>query len=438
MSTEIKTRLRLRKDTLANWEQNDPVLLDGELAIVVTNSDVKIKIGDSVKTFANLDYFKTDLSSYYTKSEIDSKLDEKQDIINVYNTLTPEDVELKDGDFAIVDEAIGSSDKVQKVAYIYNGGTWKALDGNYNAENVYFANDLQYTKQIGELPDVPSTGSGIIAATGKNVKQIFETILAKDNTNPTVTLPTASITISGFPSSATVEPGYETSGTVSWSNLALATVGSYQFGPAVEGVEADIDKSDCYTITYNDGASTSTKYTQSGSFSYDIVCGTANKSISVSTTKVKYTAATNYAKSSLGNDTTKTIAAGQTANATTKSCTWTVKRKMFWGYSTITDVADLDSSIIRALANSDWNGAKTCPVLSEDKSKKSIIIAAPKGTRTVSSVTMPSSSEADVTAKFIKQSTAVSVDGIKDNPTDYDVWIYAPAEMGGTYKIVLA
>ena len=321
MSTEIKTRLRLRKDTLANWEQNDPVLLDGELAIVVTNSDVKIKIGDGVKTFANLDYFETDLSSYYTKSEIDSKLDEKQNIINVYNTLTPEDVELKDGDFAIVDEAIGSSDKVQKVAYIYNGGTWKALDGNYNAENVYFANDLQYTKQIGELPDVPSTGSGIIAATGKNVKQIFETILAKDNTNPTVTLPTASITISGFPSSATVEPGYETSGTVGWSNLALATVGSYQFGPAVEGVEADIDKSDCYTITYNDGASTSTKYTQSGSFSYNIVCGTANNSISVSTTKVKYTAATNYAKSSLGNDTTKTIAAGQTANATTKSCT---------------------------------------------------------------------------------------------------------------------
>ena len=142
MSTEIKTRLRLRKDTLADWEQNDPVLLDGELAIVVTNSDVKIKIGDGVKTFANLDYFETDLSSYYTKSEIDSKLDEKQDIINVYNTLTPENVELKDGDFAIVDEAIGSSDKVQKVAYIYNGGTWKALDGNYNAENVYFANDL--------------------------------------------------------------------------------------------------------------------------------------------------------------------------------------------------------------------------------------------------------------------------------------------------------
>lgn len=57
MGTEIKTRLRLRKDTLENWSKFNPVLLDGELALVETEDGVKMKLGDGSTAFNNLPWF---------------------------------------------------------------------------------------------------------------------------------------------------------------------------------------------------------------------------------------------------------------------------------------------------------------------------------------------------------------------------------------------
>jgi hypothetical protein len=55
----LNTRLALRNDTTANWENNKDVkLLKGEAGIEFTeNGEVKMKIGDGVKTWAELDYF---------------------------------------------------------------------------------------------------------------------------------------------------------------------------------------------------------------------------------------------------------------------------------------------------------------------------------------------------------------------------------------------
>lgn len=61
----LKTKLKLRYDTLANWGTNDPVLLKGEVALVeVPNAvdpihnapTVVYKVGDGVKTFSQLNY----------------------------------------------------------------------------------------------------------------------------------------------------------------------------------------------------------------------------------------------------------------------------------------------------------------------------------------------------------------------------------------------
>ena len=57
MSKIINTRLRLKKDTSANWELNNPVLLDGEKIIVITNAgEVREKIGDGTKTYTQLPF----------------------------------------------------------------------------------------------------------------------------------------------------------------------------------------------------------------------------------------------------------------------------------------------------------------------------------------------------------------------------------------------
>ena len=56
-SKELKTRIKSRKDTSANWTNNNPVLLDGEIIIVNTDSgETRFKIGDGIKTYTQLPF----------------------------------------------------------------------------------------------------------------------------------------------------------------------------------------------------------------------------------------------------------------------------------------------------------------------------------------------------------------------------------------------
>ena len=88
MSKEFLGRIRHKKDTSANWTSKNPVLLDGELIMVTTNSgETRFKIGDGVKTYTQLPFqdevVRNSISSdFYTKTEVDEKFDsvvEKED-----------------------------------------------------------------------------------------------------------------------------------------------------------------------------------------------------------------------------------------------------------------------------------------------------------------------------------------------------------------------
>ena len=52
------------------------------------------------------------------------------------------------GDIIVLKEAI-ANDLYQHISYVYNGSEWVAMDGNYDAKNVYLANDLTITADIG-------------------------------------------------------------------------------------------------------------------------------------------------------------------------------------------------------------------------------------------------------------------------------------------------
>lgn len=64
----LNTRIKLKYDTLANWQSNNPVLLAGEVAVVAVNStptetvgsvetpQILFKVGDGTSTFNNLKY----------------------------------------------------------------------------------------------------------------------------------------------------------------------------------------------------------------------------------------------------------------------------------------------------------------------------------------------------------------------------------------------
>jgi hypothetical protein len=94
------------------------------------------------------------------------------------------------GDIVIIKDII-SSDKYQYTGYVYNGENWAAMDGNYNAENIYFDEDFVFTEDIGTIK-IPEAGSLTVTATGKNLKEFLSTIFAKEE-NPITTLPSATI-----------------------------------------------------------------------------------------------------------------------------------------------------------------------------------------------------------------------------------------------------
>lgn len=54
---ELLAQLKLRKDTAANWTEQNPILGNGEMVIVETSSgEQRFKLGDGEKTFTQLPY----------------------------------------------------------------------------------------------------------------------------------------------------------------------------------------------------------------------------------------------------------------------------------------------------------------------------------------------------------------------------------------------
>ena len=70
----MATRIRLRRDTYANWTSVNPTLAEGEIGLVTNFADnnTRIKIGDGSTAWEDLDYFTTsqDLSGYITDAEL--------------------------------------------------------------------------------------------------------------------------------------------------------------------------------------------------------------------------------------------------------------------------------------------------------------------------------------------------------------------------------
>ena len=57
VTKQFNSRIQWKKDTSANWTQNNPVLLNGEIAIVVTNAgETRFKVGDGTSSYTALPF----------------------------------------------------------------------------------------------------------------------------------------------------------------------------------------------------------------------------------------------------------------------------------------------------------------------------------------------------------------------------------------------
>lgn len=217
---QIKTRIALRNDSTANWQANsDVVLMKGEMGVEFTDAgETKMKLGDGQKKWSELDYFggETDV---HQAQVYQADLAEGEDDIAAITRVVGENA-LFEGDMAIVKSTIGEA--VTYTAYVYNDSKWQAMNGNYNANNVYFDKDLFTTKEIGYI--TLQNGSAHIPTTGKNLTDTWEQIFVKEQ-NPTVTPPAVSftnVTTGSFEVGTSVTPSYD----------AKMSTGSYSYGPA--------------------------------------------------------------------------------------------------------------------------------------------------------------------------------------------------------------
>ena len=78
---EINGRMKQKRDTAANWEVKNPVILNGEIVLVDTNAgELRAKIGDGVKKYSQLPFSDEVLRNLITdkvgKDEIPTKVSE--------------------------------------------------------------------------------------------------------------------------------------------------------------------------------------------------------------------------------------------------------------------------------------------------------------------------------------------------------------------------
>ena len=405
MEKQIRTTLILRNDTSANWAASSLVLKKGEVGF---DTDLHIfKVGDGTKTWSQIETHFVDFAAVEKAIEDATKNLHTTDVYQKEIALggdkaaaLAEITSSVKGDIAIIKEALKGG-KYQYTAYVRGETNWEAMDGNYDAENVYFQKDLTITAPIG-VQTIPSSGSKTLSTTGKNIKQVFDMIVAEEK-NPSTTQPTAALSSSNI--------GAKEVGTKVNVAYSFATdPGSYTYGPATgvtfSGYEATFNGE---TLTGASGTFAEIQVVDDTNLSISGKCSSSEGAIPVTNLGNPYEAGKIAAK-----------------NYTPSKGTLTGYRGWFYGYyngtQAIADPAAITSAQLRAF------GTKTSfPKSMNTTQMQQMFFAAPKGR--VSSVSI---SNAVNGAPLTVVKGTCSVEGAGGyNAVEYDLFYVANAVAEG-------
>ena len=422
---QLNTRIVLRNDITSNYEavKDDLVLLKGEVGVEF-NPDlagkVKMKVGDGTTPWSELSYFGGEEAQVYQ--------------VNSYDELPTTDVAI--GDNGIVKTLI-SGDKYSYTAYVYTEQGWAAMDGNYNAENVYFDDDILVTTKIGTIQNL-TNGQATLSAKGKNLMTVLSSLMA-ERKNPTASLPSGTIELTNNNNkNYSVEVG--TSVTPTWKTTFSA--GSYTYGPATgvtsTAATASLSSDASNTAEIAAGAMNG----KTGSLNAFVVADATTKHY----VKVAYgwNAGTSTPVDNFGDDYTDEANNLPIKAASGKSDTSTYYiqgyRKAFHGSKA--SPVELSSANIRQLAANDAAGATLTVNVVEGA--KQVIIAVPAN-RKVTKVADEAAFGTDIFEKFTSSTVSVggadaTADNIGSYATNYTVYVYAPSTALGanTYTVTLA
>lgn len=421
---QLNTRLVLRNDTAGNWTSadvnSDLVLLKGEIGIEYDAAGkVRMKVGDGTTNWSALAYFGGEEAKVY---QVDS-----------FDALPTENVAI--GDTGIVKTLI-HGDKYSHTGYVYAEQGWAAMDGNYDAENVYFDEDILVTTKIGTIQTL-TNGQATLSAKGKNLKTVLSSLMA-ERKNPTATKPSGTVELTNNGNkNYNVEIG--TSVTPSWKTTFSA--GSYTYGPATgstaTAATVSLSTNSANTASIAAGAMNN----KTGNLSAFTVADTTKHYIKVT---YGWTAGTNTPVDNFGDEYTNTASnlPIQAASNQSDTSTYYIQgyRKAFYGSKT--SPVELSSANIRQLSSADAASGSVSVTIVEGA--KQVIIAVPAN-RKITKVADEGAFGTDIFSEF--SSTTVSVGGadatassVGNYATNYTVYTYTPSAALGanTYTVTLA
>ena len=444
----LNVRFQQKVDTAANWADSELVLMAGEMAI---ESDTnKFKFGDGEHVYSELPYAGIDQAQLDAVNDSFTKLTPEADVVDSDALATIANP--KKGDIAVIERVIGGiSTASSMTAYMYDGEKWCALDGNYDASNVYTSSKITLAGDYGtdsrgdKLTRIGNKKIGDEIAAGTSLQSILMDILSQ-RLQPSASNPSAGVVLTNSGNNGgniSVEIG--TSYTPKYRTTFSA--GSFTYGPAtgctptaasVQVVGVDSTKVDIAANALS-GASGSLP-------AYTVADATSRK------LRVTYgwTASTGTPVDNLGdtatNGTKIDAASGKTADS---SHTITGYRNYWYGFISSTDHSTIsrDSSTNvcgdgtkNLTAGNAAISAKTLPTITAAAGDRMPVVVMPTAAgKKVSSASMPSSLNAPVTFTKLGTVNLKGLDGYGD-AVSYDVWGYVADDMpvGADFSIVIA
>ena len=409
----INTVIVLRNDKTTAWENSEYVLQEGEVGLEILDDNsgkVKMKIGTGDKKWSQLPYFGGSESKFL---EFNSK-----DELDAYSKAN-----LNPGDIAIVKTLISGEDNYSYTSYVLDNNQWKAMDGNYNAENIFIDKDIVLA---GDFSAIGNYKKNDKITAGTSLETILSNMLSKRLQPATPTQPSTSIAlymdgVSATQAATTVEVGT----TINPYYKVSFNAGSYTYGPSPTGVTAT-----SYNVTSTgrntvNGATADTvednATAASGVFDSFVVDDDTDYKLSVT---VEHSSGS-VAKDNLGENSNpeKKIASGSKSNTSGSIKGY---RAWFCGYkngsNALVDATAITGAQIRSLGNSANGSWKSSMNVAQ---MKQMFFAAPAG-KGYKPVIRDSQTTAPQT---VKGPITVSVEGANGfDAIDYDVWYVSNAD----------
>lgn len=424
----VKTVIQVRNDTAANWELNKTTIPAAGEPCLETDTGI-LKMGDGVTSYENLKPVGGNVVTHYEGVKADGETDND----TITRVLAESGVtEPVSGDVFVVKTLI-SEEKYSYTAFVYDGTVWAAMDGNYNAKNVYFDSDLTVTQSFGKYTVSSSTPNRTIEAGGMSLYDLLMDAYSESKdptkTNPKIT--NFSVTGNGASSTSfeigtTVTPQWKcdfNAGSYTYKSTVSKDTISAVAGTGVSATGWEVKQGSNVIGTSEDGTASSSfvigdgnNSSASGSVSYSITATYSNG---------------NYALTNL-NTLPKSdvrITAG-TTTAATDTLTWV--RKMFGNG---TSEATVDSDVIRKMksANASAVGSSAPFEFSAVAGDTKVVFAYPKAMTTKTPKFEIFTMAWGETSGFVSSEVEVAdargtnEDGTLNNAMTYTVWTYTPA-----------